>query len=349
MFLILISQIIYAQESRVSDIITSIAEQLAEEDSDPEAVELYVDRLSDLAEDPVNLNSADETSLSRLFFLTDFQIKALADYSHSTGKILSVYEIANITGFNRETTEMIIPFITLKSIPAPEKPGYNTDNTFLSNICYSSVSKDSSYSGSPVRLLSKYRFRNGAFSGGFTMEKDPGESLLSESSQMPDFFSSYLEYSGKRFIRKIIIGDYSAKFGQGSCINTGWRSGLSLTVPGYMSSVNEIRQYTSSDENNFFRGAAASFALNRLSLSIFYSQNKIDATLNDQGDHVNNLYSGGLHNTPSLIIKKDVISDMAYGLNLSYSLKNLKAGVITTEDRLSIPFEVSTGDPENHF
>src|SRR5665648_459672 len=111
LFLLPISS--FGQEANLSDVITSIAEELASDESDPEAVAIYIEKLYDLAEEPVKLNSSGENEIKRLFFLSDFQVKALADYAHSSGKIISVYELVNIPGFDKETVVMMIPFITL--------------------------------------------------------------------------------------------------------------------------------------------------------------------------------------------------------------------------------------------
>lgn len=338
-----------AQEARVSDIITSIAEELAADESDPETFESFTERLSELAEEPVNLNSADAEELSRLFFLTDFQIKALADYSHSTGKILSVYEIVNIPGFNRETAEMIIPFITLeKSIthPAGDTSTFTSFNhSILSNFILRS-DVDTSWYGSPIKILTRYKFTSGGFSGGLTIEKDAGEKFITGKPGLPDFFSSHLSYTGKGLIRKIIIGDFSARFGQGLSANTGIRSGLSLTSSSYLAARNEIRQYTSTDENSFFRGAAASFGIKNISWTLFWSKNKIDATLNETWDQIDNLYSSGLHTKQTLLLKKDAVNDLFYGLDLNYSFKNISVGAIVTEDSFSLPFSGEMTGPD---
>ena len=108
--------------------------------------------------------------------------------------------------------------------------------------------------GSDWKILTKYKFTAGVFSGGFTTEKDPGEKYLSGNPPLPDFFSAHLAYHGNGIIKRIIIGDYSARFGQGSNINTGIPRGISLVSPGYMSSSDEIKPYTSTEENKFFRG-----------------------------------------------------------------------------------------------
>jgi hypothetical protein len=108
------------------------------------------------------------------------------------------------------------------------------------------------------------------------------------------------------------VGDYSARFGQGTNINTGIRTGLSLIAPGYMSARDEIKPYTSTDENNFFRGVAAEFSIKNLAVSLFYSRNNIDATLGSLSgsskDYIENFYIAGIHNTSSLLLKKDAIS-----------------------------------------
>ena len=345
--LLFVSLISICQESKLSEAIERIAEELAADDSGPEAVAAYTEKLSELAEDPVNLNSADEDELSRLFFLTSFQVKALADYTRSSGKILSYYEIAAIPGFDRETTEMMIPFITFREDSRPDLKPSPFRNTLLTNITFKPGSKDTASSGSPLKILSKYRFSAGGFSGGFTIEKDPGETFISGK---PDFISSHLAYGGSGLIRRIIIGDFSARFGQGTNINTGIRTGLSLTAPGYMAARSEVRPYTSTDENSFFRGMAAEFSIRNLLFSAYYSKNRIDATMNTDGsESITNFYTSGLHNTPSLMLKKDVVTDLAYGVNISYNFSKTRIGAVWSEDRLSLPVINEDPDPEEAF
>ena len=82
----------FSQETKLSEVVVNIAEELAADDSDPEAAVSYIERLYELAENPVKLNSSGEDEISRLFFLSDFQVKALVDYTHSSGRIITIYE-----------------------------------------------------------------------------------------------------------------------------------------------------------------------------------------------------------------------------------------------------------------
>jgi hypothetical protein len=352
-FLILSPIWSYSQENKLSDIIISIAEELAADDSDPEAISSYTERLYELAEDPVMINSAGEAEISKLFFLNDFQVKALADYVHASGKIISIYELANIPGFDKETVEMMIPFISLdnKIMMSSDSSGWR--NMSITNLSFRSGNEDTVSMGSQWKILSKYKFSSGSFTGGFTVEKDPGEKFLAGNSPIPDFLSANLAYNGSGLIRKLIVGDFSARFGQGTNINTGIRTGLSLTAPGYMSASDVIKPYTSTDENNFFRGVAGEFSVSNLALTLFYSRNNIDATLGSLSgsskDIIDNFYTSGIHNTSTLLLKKDVVYEQVCGINLSYNFKNIRTGFTWSEDKFSLPVSYSGNDPEKVF
>jgi len=339
------------QETKLSESIISIAEELAADESDPEAVSLYIEKLYELVENPVRINSADKDEISRLFFLSDFQVKILSDNINSSGRIISVYEIANMPGFDKETTIMMIPFISLDEIPDAYTSHSSWRNTLLANLIWKPGDEDSAFLGSPIKILTKYKFNADGFSGGFIAEKDQGEELFSGDPPLPDLLCGHVAWNGKGFVRRIIVGDYSARFGQGTNINTSIRTGLSLHAPGYMSARNEIRPYTSTDENNFFRGAGAEFSFRNLAASIFYSRNSIDASLasSSNSEYIESFYTSGLHNTSSSLLKKNAITDLAYGINLSYNFKTIRIGSTWSVERFSLPVRPEENDPEMIF
>ena len=236
---------IYSQEGGASELISGIAEELASDEQDPGALELFTDRLQELADDPVPVNSADEDEISRLFFLTPFQVRSLIDYVRNTGSILSVYEIAVIPGFDREITEIMEPFISLKDKPPDTDKFSRIRQTFLTNISVKASDADTSAPGSPTRILMKYRLKASRISAALTGEKDPGEELFPEHNAFPDFVSANICYDGPGFIKRVIIGDYSVRFGQGLNINTGYKTNLSLTSPGNLAGRSEIKPYSS--------------------------------------------------------------------------------------------------------
>ena len=353
LILTLLPETILCQNENLSEIIASIAEELAADESDPEAITVFIEHLHELTENPVNINSGDENEISRLFFLSDFQIKAIVDYIKSSGSLVSTYEITVIPGFDQQTAKMMVPFITFGNKVNDQSGTITWRNTFLTNLIIKPGERDSSYVGSSPRILSKYKFTAGHISGGFTIEKDPGEKTLTGMPPLPDFLSANLSYNGNGIIKRIIIGDYGACFGQGTNINTGIRMGLSLSAPGYMAGRNEIRPYTSTDENNFFRGAAAEFSYRNLALLLFCSQNRIDGTLNSSTDstgfYIRDFYRTGMHNTLTLREKKDVINETSFGVNLTYDFTFLRAGLVWSGSSFSLPVNGENEKPEDLF
>ena len=343
----------FCQDEKVSDIISSIAEELADDETDPEAAAIYIEKLYDLIEKPVRINSADESELSRLFFLTDFQVKALADYIHSSGKIFSLYEIASVSGFDRDLARMIFPFVSLDTEKAANSDSMRLRNNLLSNLSVRFPVPGTSSEGSPWKSLTRYKFTAGRFSGGITAEKDAGEKLLSGRPPLPDFFSVSLVWNGTGIVRRVIAGDFGARFGMGTSINTGLRTGLSLTQSGYLSGGDEIKPYTSTDENIFFRGVAAQFQIRKTGLSFFYSVNRIDATVDTAENapilFIETFQTSGLHNSISSLEKKDAVTEYCYGLNVSSDFKYFRLGMVLTGSRFSLPVIRTNPDPEKIY
>ena len=341
------------QEFKLSEIIVDIAEDLAADEADPEAITVFIEQLHELSDKPVRINSGDETELSRLFFLSEFQIRAITGHVRSTGNIVSVYEIASIPGFDRQVTEMILPFITLEPVMNNRPDTLILRNTLQTNFIIKPGEYDTSWTGSSWKILTRYKITAGPFSAGLTAEKDAGEKLLSGTPPLPDFLAGHLCYTGQGVIRKLIAGDFSARFGQGIGINTGIRTGLSLTTTGYLSGRNQVKPYTSTDENNFFRGTAAEFAFRKLGVSLFFSRNRIDATTLLSADSttltIDNFYKTGLHNTFSLMLKKDAVTETFYGLNATYNFLSTRLGFNWSESRFSLPVNSGSTDAEDLY
>jgi hypothetical protein len=353
LLLIIISPELLCQEANISERISEIAEEIASQGEENGSVDQLSDLLYELSQDPVKINSGYETEISRLFFLTDFQVKILADYVRTTGKILTPFEIANIPGFDRETAEMLIPFITLVQISRSPADSSKIHQSILSNFTRKISAQDTSSLGSQWRILTKYKISYGSFTAGFTTEKDPGEKYLSGSKPVPDFISGFLSFNGTGFVKQIIIGDFSARFGQGTNINTRLMGKLPLTSTGYLSGRNEIRPYTSTDENKYFRGIAAELTFKRIDLNMYISENKIDATMNQDCDSsvttVRSLYTSGLHNTTLSISKKDILKETDYAIHLSVNHRNTRSGIVLSGTRFSVQIEPDKSAPENLF
>jgi len=348
-----LSFILSGQEADISETIRNIAEELSANDTDYENAAIFTEYLNSLYENPVRINSTDKNEVSRLFFLDDLQIKALIDYTTKTEGLVSIHELEVIKGFNKHITGMMKPFITFENESQVTGNSHKTRGKFISNAIIKPQTKDNSYAGSQWKLLSKYSISSGNITGGFTFEKDAGEKLINGTPPLPDFASAYIQYSGKQIIRKFIAGDFGVRFGLGTNVNTSFRTGFLANATTYMPARNEIKPYTSSDENNFFRGVAAEFALRDIGLTLFCSHHPVDATIEWSKDSselfISNFYKSGLHNTASLLAKKDAVQETVTGINISYNLDNHRIGIGWSYDRLALPFGSTNDSPEYLF
>jgi hypothetical protein len=90
-----------------------------------------------------------------------------------------------------------------------------------------------------------------------------------------------------------------------------------------------------------------------MEFSLLYSKNNIDATLGTSSgysnDNIENLYKSGTHNTSSLLLKKDAVSESVMGMNLSYNLRNARIGIAWSKNRFSLPLKPDYNYPEKIF
>lgn len=289
-------------------------------------IETLVDYYENLSYHPLNINRASEKDFERLGFLSDFQIASILDYRSEYGDIFSSSELSLIDGFNSKKVSDILPFISFGTdfdfkVKTPSK--LDEKLILRSKRKYE---KDT-LPGIPYYLYMKYRLRYGEhYQFGFLLENDSYERKL------PDFSSGYLLFSdiplisAKRFkLSSLVIGDYSLRMGQGLVI---WNS-FSLSGFGDPSSVfkkeSGVIPYSSSDEQNFYRGVGTSFEVgHNWNFSVFASGNMIDAKADEQ--YYYSLPEGGIHVSESQMGTRNQMVEHLFGGNVSYRMKHLKIG-----------------------
>jgi len=337
---------------------------------------------SDLADDyiyytkhPININGPETNKLLHLRLLNEAQLASLRAYIHENGIILSIYELQYVSGFNARTIQQLSLFIKTGN-PEKEKPfswkrafkygrhqvlmrygqipepvaGYNipADSAWLK--------PGSVYLGSPQKLYLRYGFRSGShLRWGFTAEKDAGEVLFpwhlndsvkqilgSQKPRFPDFFSAYAYVSQLGILKKAIIGDYHLEFGQGLCLWSGLTFGKSEEATAVKYYGSGIRPNTSANENRFFRGAAFTLGIKNISLTAFYSHNKVDGSffITPTGqDEISTILETGNHRTISELLNRHRLVIDAFGGHLGYTYRFLKVGVTYYQTLLRLPLE----------
>jgi hypothetical protein len=158
-------------------------------------------------------------------------------------------------------------------------------------------------------------------------------------------------YRGKRFVDRIIIGDYFLRFGEGLVFNSGSFQGSWLSSPSFMTGRSALSPYTSSEENNFFRGVSCLLGSRARGVTIFASSNRIDARLLFDSDSnavaVTNLVKGGLHDSPTAREARNSLTENVAGLHLSWGTDKIRAGVTSALTWFSAEFQPDTMKAEN--
>ncbi|MBE0677161.1 MAG: hypothetical protein IH592_00205 [Bacteroidales bacterium] len=324
----------------------SVEEILAlSDDIDPATL---LEELADLKESPVNINRGDVQEISRLFFLTEFQVMVLADHVRKNGNVVTLYELALLPAFDRNTVMLMAPFISLQPAQeANEKTYGRTMVTLTTSTRF--ISGESEPEG--VRSLLKMKHVHGRFSLGLTAENDPGEPFTFINAPGPDFLSGYLEYRGKGLTDRVIVGDYALRIGEGLVFNSSRWMGSWLSSPSFMSGRSAAAPYTSTEENNYFRGVSLVLGNMSAGAVLFASSNKIDARVLCNEDStatwVNNLVRGGLHVSESQLGAHNSLTETVTGLHLTAGAGKIRGGVTASATWFSLPFRPDRNRPEN--
>lgn len=314
-----------------------------ESNIDLEALEF----LTGLIDDPIELNSANFNSLVATGILSIEQINHYFNYLKIHGTLLSIYELQAIPSFDIATIHKLLPYVYVDQdkIANQDKPFikrfFKSENHYLvfrvSTVPESKrgfqLKSDtiSSYLGSPYQWLIKYRSSaNNDFSFGLTVEKDAGEQIQWDNKiQLDgfDYWSFHLSLKNRGVFKNITLGDYKLQIGQGLMMASGFNPGKSAeSITSVKRNHLGISPHTSSVENGYLRGLAATLKYNKLDATLFFSSKLVDGTLNF--DSVSNTYalktirSTGLHRTVSEKEKYKNVKEQMAGINLTFQSKD---------------------------
>lgn len=324
----------------------SVEEILAlSEDADPAAM---LEEMEGLKESPVSINTGDEKEISRLFFLSEFQVIVLADHIRKNGSVVTLYELALLPAFDRNTVLLMAPYISLE--PVAPKGGKSYSRTLVTMTASARFSGNENGTEG-LRSLLKMKHEQGSFSFGLTAENDPGEPFTLKNTPGTDFLSGFIEYEGKGFINRIIAGDFAVRAGEGLLFNSSQWLGSWLSSPSFMSGRSTVAPYTSTEENSYFRGISLTCGNMNTGGILFASSNRIDARIQFTDDStatgVSNLVRGGIHITESQLEARNSLTETVTGLRLIAGAEKVRGGVTASATWFSLPFIPDLTEPEN--
>lgn len=299
---------------------------------------------------PYDINKVTADELSSLYILSDTQIQSLLTYRQNLGPFISLYELQAVPGFNLETIQNILPFLVLPDKSFSFKDALQTPTQHFLMLRSGKLletqkgfkaenNSPAKYVGKPWNGYLRYRYaRTGAYSVGLTIEKDAGEQFWNWQGSKQiygfDYTSFHAQIMNRGRLKNLIIGDYQLQIGQGLILSSGFALGKGAEVirSVYRSTLG-ARPYTSGQETNFFRGAAAKIELSKaLDLTVFYSRTRRDANLisaqNDSsGSIASSIIISGYHRTASERDNQGAFVEQNMGANISYRFPSQKGSV----------------------
>lgn len=330
--------------------------------------DLY-ERLLLLYENPLNLNSASIDQLKGLYIMSDSQIDSLKSYIANNGKLLTVYELQLVPGFDYSTIEKLTPFISVDSneLTEDDRPLlqrilternnyfiYRFERTLEEKEGYTEPENpdDTRYTGGPAKHYLRYRVsKPGDFSFGFTTELDAGEKFVWDPSTKRfgmDFWSAHGMIENYKGFRKIIVGDYQLQFGQGLIFGAGFGVGKGSETINALERVNTgAKPYTSVIEGGFLRGTAITYDITKkLELTAFGSHLRQDASINQNDEtfeeYFSSIQTSGFHRTPTEIANKRQIAESVVGANIHLKLSEItQFGVVLNSNGYNLPIQRS--------
>jgi hypothetical protein len=331
----------YAQtDTSSSNTDETINQIIIEPNSETDNSDLY-DIISELKENPLDINKADISDLQQIPYLDLSTAKVIVNYRKKYGRFFSKSGLYSIKALPKSVVAKILPFIIVKNGSLNKHSYHKNYNINFRSRILEDLQEDkgfveNKFEGSKYKVYNRFSAEYlDHYQLGFLTDKDAGEKMLN------DFSSYYLFAKNLGFVKNIVVGDYNLGFGQGLALwsQYGFSKGIDAVYPTKKIGKG-IKPYKSSTENNFFRGFAATFSLDNISLTTFYSKNKFDANVDSISDVILSTPITGLHRTATEIEKRKTAEETMMGANLEYSLANiLKTGFTFYHSTFNHPFD----------
>ncbi|MHA4845228.1 hypothetical protein ACX0G7_13735 [Flavitalea antarctica] len=314
----------------------------------------YLLTLNEFRKHPIAINTADENAFRELRILTDLQILQLLRYRLLLGRLISLYELQAVPGWDLETIKKVLPFVVLNQAEPVLKNIAAMLNKGKSNFLLRSAvvpqrsagylkadTGSGGYTGSPMRLLARYQYNyKNLFQYGLTGDKDAGEQFFKGKQKAGfDFYSYHIFLRTQGFIRALALGDYTISMGQGLIHwqSSGLRKNADAMLTKRQGQV--LKPYRSAGEYNFNRGAGITLQAKRYSLTAFFSYRRLTSTLDRDasGEFVSSFGSSGYHRTELELGKRKNLTALAGGLVMKYGFRQGNISFNTIHYKFGLP------------
>jgi hypothetical protein len=330
-------------------------EQATESDA-----QMLLEQLENLRAKPLDLNRCTREDLSGLRLLNELQLENFLQYRATLGPFLNELELQAVPGWELDDIRKVLEFskidagLDTRSVRIRDGFATGDDELLLrwgrpDPPRFGTGFDTGDVEGAPNAWAMRYRHSfDNRLRFGFTLENDPGEALFKGSNRAGfDFYSAHLFAQNLNpTIRTLALGDYSARFGQGLLLQTGFSPGKSAETTVVTRGGRKLNAYAAFGEAFFFRGAATTVALGKhLEITALYSNRRRDGNIvQDTSDQefpelqFSSLQSSGLHRTSNEISDEKALREQVGGLSAAYLFQSGQISVNALHLRYERPW-----------
>ena len=280
--------------------------------------------LSELENNPLDLNIASAKQLSLLPWISDVLAQDIVNYRKQFGAFSSIEELKKFSQLDPETIPVLSKYLTVSSQKNQQDFSINFKTRTSRKLEQNEGLKTGYYYPSPEKIYNRFLCSYGEnLKFGILFEKDSGEKRIN------DLTSYFVKYSNKKNGNEFIFGNYFLECGQGLIFwnpyGTRKSSNPIYSAKKYSRGAHE---YTLVDENASLFGVSGKIRFNFFQVLLFFSSNKIDASTNEEDGKITSFYSSGFHRNEKEMQKKDMVTEQLAGMRLELKPRsNLSIGL----------------------
>ncbi len=322
-------------------------ESLAEKQDAETKDDSYWQQLDEYHIHRIDLNTASRDDLQELNILTDLQTSLFLQYRLLFGKLLHIYELQAVPGWDIETIRRLLPYAMVgdrASVAENFRQRLHGGRHMLllrgseqlerSKGFEKPVDSTSQhYAGSRQRIFFRYTYNyKNLLQYGILGDKDAGEQFFRGRQQYGfDFYSFHVYMKNAGIIRSLALGDFTVNMGQGLI---QWQS-LAFSKSAQVLSVKRqspvLRPYHSAGEFNFHRGAGITLKKGKFEATVFASSRKVSANLVadtlGRENMISSFETSGYHRTEAENADRNSLRQTDAGANIRFSNHNVQLGI----------------------
>ena len=285
----------------------------------------------DLYFHPMNVNNMNYDDLNSLPNLSPIDVKAVL-LQKKRGYINGTFELKNSPGISYYGYKNLIDFVQFDDKTSSNNYNFRFSSSVNNAPLTSTPDDDASlvefYNPEMPQVFTKWIVSNNHFSSGYLFNRNVGESI--ENSNRKFYFAvKKIKLNINNFqIDRLVIGNFSASFGQGLVFENSDFFSPRRTGFGFSKRLNGIHPDETRTSQYTLKGLGLQISNDLIRLSLFGSKDKRDAIINEDGSFTSLIVmqprlSWGLgYNGDTTVFHRltDSVEEYTFGANIRITL-----------------------------